>query len=505
MHYPAYHLCLYVFEGVENTISYRGVFAMAYRWRHWSTTAVAPWSSSSGGNRTAAAAAAAGVVAAVAFVAISTRISLRPTIADEEGTSADTALLQQRCAVDRRKRPPLRPFQEEAAAERWSVPRVYNRSIPQFQRTPTTTALCEKRADLASPSNQPNASTTAPDIVSWTWRERLLSLVSGMRSNATLLPRRLCPRDPIWTLTHRQLQQRARDEQAARQILDRIVALTSASGRATTNQTSTTTTLATTRPAQELSTLQAQWLETVYGPGVTLADRQAFLERYGCTGWTDEILDALLVVECGHGTSATNDSQHQSTTVHHRGFVEIGAGNGQWARALTDRHRALVPQPQMPPHKHFELVLAYDNYSRLPLNHDRYARSSVARAHFYDRVQPIVDHSAMAAVLQQWASRGRILLLVYPPPESDMAVAALQAYDRVIGHTKMDANGNVGMLVYVGEGRGGANANDAFFDYLEDPANNWILHRVMNVVSFGSKGYEKLYIFQKGNLFPASS
>jgi hypothetical protein len=157
------------------------------------------------------------------------------------------------------------------------------------------------------------------------------------------------------------------------------------------------------------------------------------------------------------------------------------------------------------------LVLAYDNYSRIPLDHDRYqhARSPVARAHFYDRVQPILNKDAMVAVLQQWASRGRILLLVYPPPESDMALTALEAYDRVIHTTTTtipnDANGNVGMLVYVGEGPGGANANEAFFDYLEDPANNWKLHRVMNVVSFGTKGYEKLYIFQKGNMIPVSS
>ena len=62
-------------------------------------------------------------------------------------------------------------------------------------------------------------------------------------------------------------------------------------------------------------------------------------------------------------------------------------------------------------------------------------------------------------------------------------------------------------VVYVGEGRGGANANDAFFDYLlgcnnEEDGNKegsgWILEKVMNVQkSPGGKGYEKMFIFKR--------
>ena len=43
--------------------------------------------------------------------------------------------------------------------------------------------------------------------------------------------------------------------------------------------------------------------------------------------------------------------------------------------------------------------------------------------------------------------------------------------------------------------KGGANANHAFFDYLEK--NDWILDSVMPVKSFGSKGYEKMYVLRK--------
>jgi hypothetical protein len=482
--------------------------AQTHGWRQWSITAAAvpPWSSirrsgGGGGNGTLLlGTAAAATVAGVVTAAVVARHTLLPS--EEPALSDTTTALQ--LVQQKRYKKPLRPFREAAAARCSSV---YNLSISQFQRSTQQPTLCEKRADLpvASPS-QPNS--ISPEI-SWTWRERLLSLV-GMRLSAPPLPRRLCHRDAVWTLTNQQQQQRARDELEARQILDRIIALTN-SGRATTAEQTTT-------HHAELSRLQVQWLETVYGPGVTLADRQAFLERYGCTAWTDEILDVLLV-EYGHLPSGATASPNKSRMTgdaggqYHRGFVEIGAGNGQWARVLTDRHRALTPNQQPPAtHKHFELVLAYDNYSRIPLDHGRYnARSPVARAHFYDRVRPVLDNDAMTAVLQQWATRGRILLLVYPPPESDMALTALQAYDRV-GHTTTktttttnDASGNVGMLVYVGEQRGGANASEAFFDYLEDPVNNWILHRVMNVVSFGSKGYEKLYIFQKGNTMPDSS
>jgi hypothetical protein len=51
-------------------------------------------------------------------------------------------------------------------------------------------------------------------------------------------------------------------------------------------------------------------------------------------------------------------------------------------------------------------------------------------------------------------------------------------------------------VVYVGEGRGGANANDALFDYFE--SSNWAILQVLPVKPQpGGKGYEKLYVLRK--------
>lgn len=225
---------------------------------------------------------------------------------------------------------------------------------------------------------------------------------------------------------------------------------------------------------------QREWLETVYGPGVTLPDRQAFLERYGCTGWTNEVLEALMEIGGGGGFTSGGSGS---------GYVEIGAGNGQWARVLTDRYKQqqrLQQQHEFKTTKHYDFVLAYDNGSSLPLRRALYHRSRPEREHFYPHVWPLVA-GTVAATVRQWPCRGRVLLLVYPPTQSDLALSAVQAYDAVAGHT----------IVYVGEGRGGANADAAFFDYLEDPARAWYLDRVMDVASFGSKGHEKMFVLRK--------
>jgi hypothetical protein len=295
------------------------------------------------------------------------------------------------------------------------------------------------------------------------------------------LPRRLVGHDPVWTLSARQIQQRARDELQQREILEKIISVVHNN---TPPNTVTTSSNMSGRDEwtcrqQQQQAWQKEWLDTVYGPGVTLKDRQDFLERYGCTGWTDKVIDALMKL----GSSSSNC-----------GFVEIGAGNGQWARVLTDRYKQ---QQQLPESaraknkKQFDFVLAYDNASRLPLNPEIYhSQTRPAHEHFYDKVQPLHANSVEATV-KQWQCRGRVLLLVYPPPDSDMAVEAVRSYDQVNGHT----------IVYVGEGRGGANANDAFFDYLEDHYDNenhsWILDRVMEGKSFGTKGYEKVYVLKK--------
>ena len=50
-------------------------------------------------------------------------------------------------------------------------------------------------------------------------------------------------------------------------------------------------------------------------------------------------------------------------------------------------------------------------------------------------------------------------------------------------------------VVFVGEGRGGANANDDLFNLFEN--GEWTLMKVAQVKPLGSKGYEKLYILKR--------
>jgi hypothetical protein len=215
--------------------------------------------------------------------------------------------------------------------------------------------------------------------------------------------------------------------------------------------------------------------EIIYGANLKPQDRQDFLQRYGCTGWTEDIVTVLLDL------------------AKERGIVEIGAGHGQWSRVLTDRYKQQQQKEQQSStspntpksSKHFDFVLAYDDMSELPLD---------ARI-YNDRTQPYHDYfdsqvrksSSVESVLQQWQCRSRVLLLVFPPPGS-MAFNAATSYvdvSPVFNDT----------IVYVGEGRGGAHADDAFFDLLE--SGDWVLVKVMPVQSFGDKGFEKLYVLKR--------
>jgi hypothetical protein len=190
-----------------------------------------------------------------------------------------------------------------------------------------------------------------------------------------------------------------------------------------------------------------------------------------------------------------------------RGIVEIGAGNGQWARAITERYAAAAAAgpaaaAAAPSRKPFEFVLAYDDMSSLPLPPQAYhARTEPARRYFYDRVRPCRGGDSDAAeapsaaaaappplrsVLGRWECRGRVLLLVYPPHGAAMARDALRAYAEA-DPLRNDA------FAYVGEGRGGANADDSFFDLLE--SGEWTLASLVPVRPLGSKGHERMHVF----------
>jgi len=159
--------------------------------------------------------------------------------------------------------------------------------------------------------------------------------------------------------------------------------------------------------------------------------RRYYLEAHGCTKPSD-----AAVKECAR----------------YGPVLEMGAGLGHWAAALAKRRVDVV---------------AYDSFADLPLPDLK--QDPV----FHFRVQK-GDTSVIAA------HPNRTLLIVYPGP-NDMAAEALQQYK---GST----------LLYVGESRGGVNANDAFFDGLQ--AGGWECTKVVAVEPFPG-GFEKLWVLQK--------
>lgn len=219
------------------------------------------------------------------------------------------------------------------------------------------------------------------------------------------------------------------------------------------------------RDSDRIRKLFEKVTEVAYGKGVTAQIREDFIANYGCTGWTADILDALV----------------QLTQT--RGIVEIGAGHGQWARAITEHYKQVVAIEDRI--KAFDLVLAYDDMTELPLSTKVYHKhTQPAHDYFFSKVQQCTDD--ITTVLRQWTCRGRVLMLVYPPPGS-MALDTIKAY------VEMGPENDT--VVYVGEGRGGSTANDALFDYLEN--GDWALLDVKDVQTQpGGKGYEKLFIFK---------
>jgi hypothetical protein len=313
---------------------------------------------------------------------------------------------------------------------------------------------CEVKQPSAPNNNEPNSSlrlpmnTTPPPTASWTRRS-----LSALGLASLPVPRVLTKNDPALRLNSRLLRQRHQDDLALHKLQQQMVPLLQQGDKAAAGA------------------MLKRSFEIIYGTNLKPQDRQDFLQRYGCTGWTEDIVDVLL------------DLAKQ------RGIVEIGAGHGQWSRVLTDRYKQQqqkVSSSSSPKSsKHFDFVLAYDDMSELPLDARIYNdRTQPYHDYFYSQVR---KSRSVESVLQQWQCRSRVLLLVFPPP-GDMAYNAASAYvdvSPVFNDT----------IVYVGEGRGGANADDAFFDLLE--SGDWVLVKVMPVQSFGDKGFEKLYVLKR--------
>ena len=141
----------------------------------------------------------------------------------------------------------------------------------------------------------------------------------------------------------------------------------------------------------------------------------------------------------------------------HSPLVELGAGTGYWAALLQSRGAD---------------VIAYDNGYRID--------GESAKPGGYWKAGPYTDvvqgdASALAA------HADRTLLMVWPE-RNTMASDALETYsgDRVI---------------YIGEGRGGATANDAFFDMI---ASDWIETQTLEVPQWDGVN-DKLHVYSRRN------
>ena len=222
--------------------------------------------------------------------------------------------------------------------------------------------------------------------------------------------------------------------------------------------------------AQELSKSQdrikmgilAQKLSTIaYGKGFTANDRQKHLERYGCATYNSEVLTKI-----------------SSTALNKRGVIEIGAGNGQWARVLASSQYKFD-------------IISFDNMYSLPLNTSLYHARTKPAHDFFSKAIMQGDERVLLKTSPAFKEIvGRVLLIVFPD-SGDMARNCLRNYK--------EASEENDTFIYVGEGRGGANGDEAFFDMLE--GGEWELESVTDMVPFGvNKGFEKMFVFNRRRL-----
>ncbi|CAM9339948.1 unnamed protein product, partial [Hapterophycus canaliculatus] len=136
-------------------------------------------------------------------------------------------------------------------------------------------------------------------------------------------------------------------------------------------------------------------------------------------------------------------------------LVEISAGRGHWQRALS---------------KAGATVVSFDRWATAPVSANQ--GGMTAGMPQVGRVLPGDEHALRL-------HREKTLLLVYPAP-GDTALRCMREY-------RGDA------LVYVGEGRGGANASDEFFDYLD---TEWDVTNIVDLDPF-PQCFERLYVLRR--------
>lgn len=176
--------------------------------------------------------------------------------------------------------------------------------------------------------------------------------------------------------------------------------------------------------------------------------RAEFVERYGCVGWTDAALAEI---------------------AKHAPIVEMGAGRGQWQRALAERGVD---------------VLAYDDRSAVPGTNEPHPPDANANDRAWKRARRekwwgVTRRGDETKLRSFWVRRAkRTLLVVYP--EGDLLVKCLENYDGPV-------------VLFVGEGRGGVNGSAATFDYVE---KRFDVENVVPVKPFGD-GHEKLWVLRR--------
>lgn len=227
--------------------------------------------------------------------------------------------------------------------------------------------------------------------------------------------------------------------------------------------------------------------EALYGKGITLQDRQNFLEKYGCVKATTEALDLINKTVTVNSTSegiVDTDILHTDTqkyTTEKRGIVEIGIGFGQWARLLVDAYNVDI--------------VAFDSMISLPLDPRVHTSKTDGYAqYFYQGKVRLGDATIFCKeeLNKRYHLDGRVLMIIFPDP-GPMAAECLEAYT-----ASSDSNDT---LIYVGEGRGGANGSSVFFDELESVDDRgvpkWQLQETCKLSPFGDKGFERFFVFKR--------
>lgn len=154
-------------------------------------------------------------------------------------------------------------------------------------------------------------------------------------------------------------------------------------------------------------------------------------------------------------------------------------GNGQWARQLQDRHNIDI--------------LAYDSMDSVPSPYlpgkTETASREESKKYFGEVMQGDENVFQPPDKAKIKGITGRALLIIFPDA-GDMAMKCLKSY------TSSSTDND--LFIYVGEGRGGANGNDEFFDWLE--SGEWEILQTLPLNPFGSKGFERLFLFRKVKL-----